>query len=152
MTEDDRLIISPAMWFPEAAKRVRVLEELKRSWASIVGIPNSRYSSPVVLGVNKIVVAAANKQVSNMLAKMKGNIMRALSSRLALNPDSKFEVNIYEYARWQRKTKYKLRSKIKNVKVDDEKVKEYMNNAPETLPEDINYSLSHLMAFIDAAK
>ena len=37
-----------------------------------------------------------------------------------------------------------------DVEVDEEKVNEYMKNAPETLPEDINFAISHLKVFLDA--
>lgn len=150
ITEDDKLRIDPRKLFPEAVKRVKILEDLKRSWPSIVGIENARYSWPCVLGVDGLTVEAVNDQTRNNLAKMKGTILRGLSS-LGYEAGENFTVKINE-----RESKKKLPAKkpVKKVKVieSEKKVRQYMSGAPDTLPEDINYALSHLRMYLEGRK
>ena len=80
--------------FPEAARRVRVLEELKRTWSSVVGIIAARHSWPSVLGVNAITVQADSDKAAENIRKSKGNIMRALSSRFGCMTDKDFTLTI----------------------------------------------------------
>ena len=80
--------------FPEAARRVRVLEELKRSWPSVVGPFASRHSKPSVLGVNAITVSVDSDNAIPEVRKSKGNIMRALSSRFGCKTDKDFTLTI----------------------------------------------------------
>ncbi len=150
ITEDDKLRIDPRKLFPEAVKRVKILEDLKRSWPSIVGIENARYSWPCVLGIDGLTVEAVNDQTRNNLAKMKGTILRGLSS-LGYEAGENFTVKINE-----RESKKKLPAKkpVKKVKVieSEKKVRQYMSDAPDTLPEDINYALSHLRMYLEGRK
>ena len=39
---------------------------------------------------------------------------------------------------------------IPKIEVSEEKVRQYMQGAPDTLPEDINYALAHLRAYLEA--
>ena len=149
-TEDDELRIDLRKMFPDAVKRVEILERLKRSWPSVVGMLNARYSWPCVLGVDGLTVEAVNDQARTQLAKMKGNIMRGLS-RLGYDAGENFTVKINA-----RESKQKLSAKkpVKKVKVieDTEKTRQYMSGAPDTLPEDINYALSHLRAYLEGRR
>lgn len=146
-TEDDELRIDPCKMFPEAVKRVEILERLKRSWPSVVGMAIARYSCPCVLGVEGLTVEAVNDQTRNSLANMKGNILRCLS-RLGYEAGKNFTVRINE-----RESKKRLSEKkpVKKVKVieNEEKVRQYMRGAPDTLPDDINFALSHLMMYLE---
>ena len=148
-TEDDELRIDPRKMFPEAVKRVEILERLKRSWPSVVGMAVARYSCPCVLGVEGLTVEAVNDQTRNRLANMKGNILRCLS-RLGYEAGENFTVRINP-----RESREKLTVK-KPVRVrvieNEESVRQYMRGAPDTLPEDINYALSHLMMYLDGRK
>ncbi len=146
--DEEKITIDAEKMFPEAARRVKILEELKNSWPSVVGLRIARYSKPAILGVNELVVSALNSYAADSLSKMKGNILRALSVKWNYQPSGEFSLKI-EFPKIQ---KYKASAKNianHNIKVSDDKVNEYMSNAPETLPYDINYALSHLKAFFD---
>lgn len=94
MTENDGLRIDMRAMFPEAVRRVEILERLKSSWASVVRFPAVwKYSRPVVLGVNYLIVETWNDNAKNNLANMKGNILRGLS-RLGYESDGDFTVRI----------------------------------------------------------
>ena len=88
--ETERIHIDFEKLFPEAARRVRVLEELKLSWPSVVGNIVSRHSMPCVLGVNTITVSVDSDEAANNIRKSRGNIMRALSSRFGCMTDKDF--------------------------------------------------------------
>ena len=95
MSDDpERIHIDIEQLFPEAARRVRVLEDLKRKWPYVVGIAASRHSWPCVLGVNAITVMADTKHAADEIRKMKGNITRALSSRYNCMTDKDFTLTI----------------------------------------------------------
>ena len=146
-TEDGRIILDVRKLFPEAVKRAEILERLKCSWPSVVGIAIARYSCPCVLGADGLTVEAVNDQAGKSLANMKGNILRGLEE-LGYEAGENFTVRINE-----RKPEKKLPAKkpVKKVKVidDPEKVRQYMSGAPDTLPEDINFALSHLRMYLD---
>lgn len=89
MNEDKSIYIDAARMFPEAAKRVRILEELTRFWPSVVGGNISRYSRPCVLGVNELVVSVNNDYALQKLMNMKGTILRKLS-RFEYKPEGDF--------------------------------------------------------------
>ncbi len=150
ITEDDELRIDPRKLFPEAVKRVEILEDLKRSWVSVVGIENARYSCPCVLGVDCLTVEAVNDQARNKLVNMRGNILRGLSS-LGYEVGENFTVKINEP---ESKKKLPAKKPVKKVKVieSEKKVRQYMSGAPDTLPEDINYALSHLRMYLEGRK
>ena len=92
--ENERININIERMFPEAARRVRVLAELKRSWASVVGIRAARHSWPSVLGVNAIAVNVDSDNAAMEIRKSKGNIMRALSSRYGYKTNEEFMLEI----------------------------------------------------------
>ena len=148
MTEDDEIKIDPLKLFPEAARRVEILEKLKRLWPSIVGMALARYSCPCTLGVNELIIEIVNDQAKNRLANMKGNIMRGLA-RLKYDAGKNFTVRINV-----KESHETLPEKSKRVKVteSEEKLRQYMSNAPDTLPEDINYALSHLRAYLEGRR
>lgn len=139
--------IDLAGMFPEAARRVEILEGLRKSWAGVVGAVLARNSWPSCLGVNELRVEVRDRQAGNMLLKMKGNILRALERRgYVAEGDFALKVVAGEKRRQEIRRR---KGTASGVKVDDETVKMYMSGAPEGLPEDINYSISHLRAFLD---
>ena len=148
MTEDDELRIDLRKLFPEAAKRVEILEKLKDYWHVIVRQNNARYSEPVALGVDYLTVWATNDNAIKNIANMKGTILRGLK-RLGYDAGENFTVRINA-----RESHENLTEKSKRVKVNEseEKLRQYMSNSPDTLPEDINFALSHLMMYIDGRK
>lgn len=91
--ESERIHIDFERMFPEAARRVRVLEELKRSWFSVVGPAFARHSRPCVLGVNTITVSVDSDNDIMNIRNVKGNIMRALS-RYGCMTDNNFALVI----------------------------------------------------------
>lgn len=143
--------IDPETMFPAAAKRVKILEALQHSWGSVVGIPVARHSWPRVLGVNMLAVYADNDYVAGRLANMKGNILRALSSLWGYVPEGEFSVKVERSRPKESRRNERVRMRRKII-VDEEAVNEYMRDSPEGLPEDINYALSHLKAYLDVAK
>ena len=147
MTEDDGLIIDLRRMFPEAVKRVEILERLKRAWPSVVRFPAVwRYSLPVVLGVNYVVVDVRNDTAKKMLSNMAGNIMRALS---AMGYESDGDFSLRFHAVKKENLMGRKKSSVREILADGERVRQYMNGAPETLPEEINYALAHLRAYLD---
>ena len=145
-TEDDELRIDPCKMFPEAVKRVEILERLKRSWPSVVGMAIARYSCPCVLGVEGLTVEAVNDQTRNSLANMKGNILRGLS-RLGYEAGKNFTVRINPRESREKLT-VKKPARVRVIE-NEESVRQYMRGAPDTLPEDINYALSHLKMYLE---
>ncbi len=143
--------INPESMFPAAARRVKILEGLQRSWGAVVRPDVARHSWPRLLGVNMIAVYADNDYVAGMLPNMKGNILRALSSLWGYVPDGEFSVKVERSRPKEQRRNDRVRMKRKII-VDAEAVKEYMRDSPEGLPEDINYALSHLKAYLDVVK
>ena len=133
--------------FPEAARRVEILRELRKNWVSVVGPALVRHSFPSVLGVNTITVAVEDQNTANMITKMKGNIRRALTSHKDYEADENFTLKIGVPLKVKQAEIKRVKA---DVEVDEEKVNEYTKNAPETLPEDINFAISHLKVFLDA--
>ena len=148
-TEDDELRIDPRKLFPEAAKRYEILERLKRSWASVVGTVNARYTWPCVLGVNELTVEAVNDFAKRNLANMKGNIQRGLK-RLGYDSGENFTLRINIRER-QKNLSSKKPARVKVIE-SEEKLRQYMSGAPRTLPYDINFALSHLKMYLDGRK
>ena len=148
-TEDGKVILDVRKLFPQAVRRAEILERLKRSWPSVVGMPVARYSWPCVLGVDVLTVEAVNEQARNRLANMRGNILRGLT-RLGYEAGENFTVRINE-----RESKKKLLAKkpacVKVIE-SEERLRQYMSGAPDTLPEDINFALSHLKMHLDGRK
>lgn len=151
MTEELRSagsVIDVYAMFPEAAKRVRILEELKRSWPMIVR-HLARDSEPYCLGVNELYVCAYNPKVGNLLQNMKGNILRAMTKRWGYEPMGEFTLKITDERNRKIAVSKPAKRPPRKIEVSEERVREYMKDAPETLPEDINYAISHLMVFLE---
>ncbi|MDY6400489.1 MAG: DciA family protein [Synergistales bacterium] len=151
LNEDGKFSLDAEILFPQAAKRVKILESLKKSWASVVSPALARHSTPYNLGINEISVAVDNKKAYDMLAKMKGNILRALL-RFDYESDGEFNLNItFEQPEEINKNKKSLSDpKInKCTGVSDDELEKLMTDAPEDLPEDINYAISHLKIFLE---
>ena len=144
-------IIDVDAMFPEAAKRVRILEELKRSWHMVVR-NLARSSEPYCLGVNELYVCTENPKAAGQLKSMKGTILRVMSKRWGYEPMGEFVLRITGEREKAKKLEVKktVRRVPPKIEVSEEKVREYMKGAPETLPEDINSALSHLRAFLEA--
>lgn len=147
MNEDEVIHIDVARMFPAAARRVKILEELKRFWPSVVGEGISRYSKPCVLGVNELVVAVNNDYARQRLMNMKGTILKKLS-RWEYKPEGDFVLKVTGAEPHDRNART-VKGVHRKFKADEEKVKKYMCDAPDTLPEDINYAVSHLKAYLE---
>ncbi len=124
------------------------MRELRKNWASIVGPTLVRHSFPSVLGVNTITVAVEDQNTANMITKMKGNIRRALTSRDGYEADENFTLKVVIGVPLKIK-KAETKRANSDIEVDEEEVRQYMQGAPETLPEDINYAISHLKIFLE---
>ncbi|MBQ6969642.1 MAG: hypothetical protein IJP85_04875 [Synergistaceae bacterium] len=146
--EDEGIVIDVSKVFPEAARRVEILAKLRERWPVVVR-NLSRWSWPDVLGVNELTIRvnAQGQQAKDKLYKMKGNVVRALSN-LGYKTGEDFSLKIVEYDALPKKTVDK-KTVRKRREPDEEKVKRYMEGAPDSLPEDINNALSHLMAYLD---
>lgn len=136
--------------FPEAAKRVRILEELKRSWPVIVR-NFARASEPYCLGVNELYICTKNPKVTGQLMRMKGSILRVMTNRWGYEPMGEFTLKITDEREKAKKLAVNrpVKRAAQKIEVSEDRVSKYMECAPETLPEDINYALSHLRAFLE---
>ena len=134
--------------FPEAARRVEVLDKMKRSWPSIVGMPTARYSQPYNLGVNELWVCVNNPNARNALMKSKGSIVRRIARQLDYDLGKDFVLTLTEKIPQPKRT-IGHDKVYREVFVDEEKVRQCMKDAPETLPEDINYAISHLQVTLE---
>ena len=148
MNEDEGIKIDVSKLFPEAARRVEILAKLRENWPSVVR-NLARWSTPDVLGVNELTVKVdiRGRQAKDRLKSMKGNVVRALS-KLGYEAGEDFSLKIVD-DEGSPKTFVDKKSVRKKREPDEEKVKRYMEGAPETLPEDINRALSHLMAYLE---
>ena len=147
MTENDGIIIDARKCFPEAARRVEILERLRHSWGMVVVMPAiARTSWPIVLGVNELIVEVTDDMARERLSKMKGNIEGALR-RLGYKAEGDFTVKFVETKKQEPKIKKK--KALRKIIVDEARVMQYMERVGDTLPEDINRSLSELMAYLE---
>ena len=156
MTEDGKLMIDLRRMFPEAVKRVEILERLKRSWRLVVKRPIlMRRSRPVVLGVNELTIEVVDDETRNTLSNMKGNIIRALEA-LGYEAAGEFSVKFVDGLKFvdgaRHDNKRQPKKPALKAAADEARIAQYMEGAPETLPEDINRALSHLMAYLEAVK
>ena len=94
MKDNQKIIINVEQLFPEAARRVKILEDLRRSWAGVVGIALARNSCPEVLGVNEIQVSVKDQKAMSMMQKTKGKIESTLKKRYDYGISEDFEVKI----------------------------------------------------------
>ena len=96
MDAEQRIAINVERMFPEAARRVRVLEAMQRSWAEIVSAPIARCSWPYNLGVNKLCVACTRKAAEGKLRAMKATIVRRVKKVLDYEFEGDFELEVTE--------------------------------------------------------
>lgn len=143
-------VIDVYAMFPEAAKRVRILEELKKNWAVFVGQDVARFSQPYKLGVSELCVCVTNPAARSKLINSKGTIARKMAKKFGYEADEKFVLTLTENIPAPKITARPQEKKdFTKIEVSEAKIKEYMEGAPETLPEDINYAISHLRAFLE---
>ncbi|MBR1486011.1 MAG: DUF721 domain-containing protein [Synergistaceae bacterium] len=148
LNEDEKFFYNADFLFPEAARRVKILEALKNSWASIFPPMIARHSFPYNLGINEISISVDNNNAAAMLKNSLGNILRALK-RLDYEPQKNFELKI-TYGEPKKILKNSPRPEIfPEVKITDEELKIKMQGAPETLPQEINRAISHLKIFLE---
>ena len=88
--------LDPYVMFPKAAERVRILERLKQSWASVVGDDVAKWSEPYNLGVDELCIAVRNKKAATKLGSMKGTILRKMESRFGYEHAENFTLTIKE--------------------------------------------------------
>ena len=136
------MILDAAKLFPDAAKRVNILQDLRHNWSRIVGPVIASRSIPVCLGVKDLCVVVKDLQTGNMLRRMKGNISRALS----ISPED-MTLKI-EYRHITRKL-LPQKTASQGHEVPDEAVNKFLTGKPENLSDDINFALAHLMAFLE---
>lgn len=86
--------LDPYAMFPKAAERVRILERLKLSWASVVGPNLARWSEPYNLGVDELCIAVKNKNAATQLNNMKGTILRKMETRFGYEHEKDFTLTI----------------------------------------------------------
>ena len=147
---DERISLDITKLFPEAARRVEILGDLQKNWAKVVQVSRARHSWPYNLGINEISVAVDSDRMAGMIKGIKGNILRALKSRYGYESKGDFVLKVTQGVPYTKPDiKPKVIKRMKNVQVDEEHVKELMSDAPEDLPEDINYAISHLQALME---
>ena len=137
--------------FPRAAKIVEILGWLKYYWPDIVGRGVAAYSRPYKLGFEELCVYVSKPSAKNQLMKMKGNILRVMCNRFGYEKGEKFELSLTDQVPVQIIPFDKSSRRVPHkIEVSEEEVSKYMEGAPETLPEDINYALSHFRAFLES--
>ena len=77
---DEKISFDLTKLFPEAARRVEILEDLQKNWVQVVQIARARHSWPYNLGINEISVTVDSDRMVGMIKGIKGNILRALQS------------------------------------------------------------------------
>ena len=136
--------------FPRAAKIVEILGWLEQYWPDIVGRGIAAYSKPYKLGFEELCVYVRTPSARNQLMRMKGNILRTMCARFGYEKGEKFELTLTDQIPVRVTPVSAPASRLpRKIEVSEEKVKLYMQGAPETLPEDINHAISHLWAFLD---
>ena len=146
--EDKKFLFNAEVLFPEAARRVKILEALKNSWSSIFPQMIALHSWPYNLGINEIFILVDNKNTSEMLKKSRGNILRALK-RLDYEPQKNFKLNITYKKKFEVIKVSKHKKNFSEIKITDEELKNKMQGAPASLPVEINEAISHLKIFLE---
>ena len=147
--DEHRPVFDVEKMFPEAARRVKILEELKRTWPNFVeNNAVARNSRPYNIGVNELWVCVTSPYARNSLMKSKGTIARRIAKRLGYDFGKDFVLTITDNIS---KPRIQDKPKIvhKEIVIDEEKIRQYMQNAPDTLPEDINYAISRLQVITE---
>ena len=151
--EDAKISLNLELLYPEAARRVQILEELRRSWPGVVGVERARHSMPYNLGVSAISVAVDDVRAVDMLKSVKGNILRALRLRFQYQPRGEFELNITVGVPARRgEVQSSHATNAADIQISEDELTERMSGAPETLPEDINRAITHLKIFLEKLK
>jgi len=146
--EDEKPLITPENLFPEAARRVKILEALKSSWSALFPPMIARHSHPYNLGINEIFIAVDNKNTEIVIKNSRGNILRALK-RFDYEPQGFFELKITHGDPFMTIKPTQNKEILPEVKITDEELKAKMEGAPESLPKDINHAISHLKIFLE---
>ena len=96
MSGEVRAVFDPYVMFPEAAKRVEILEDIKRKWPLIVGKDAAKYSMPYDLGVSGLWVQVDRKKkfARDTLTKSKKSIERRLARKCGYEPAGEFELTL----------------------------------------------------------
>ena len=147
---EHRIVVDAAKMFPEAARRVEILEEMKRTWPKIVGLQAAKYSQPYNLGVNELWICVTNPLARNTLIKSKGSIARRLARQFSYDFGDDFVMTLTDKIPVPNKpAQEKQAHKEEKIVVDEEKIRQYMKDAPPTLPEEINYAISRIQAIFE---
>ena len=148
---DEKINLNIAGLFPEVVRRLKILDALRSSWPSIVGVA-AKHSIPYDLIVNDLYVAAENQHTAQMIQNMRGNITRALITRYKYNEDSK--INLIVRLGRPPVIKATIKPAPDNttkqaVIINDEQVNKYISECPEDLPDDAKFAISHLKAYLE---
>ncbi len=148
INENEKFYLNAEYLFPEAALRLKILENLKNSWQDVLPSALARHSFPYKLGANELSVSFDNKKAEEMLNKSSGTILRILK-RFGYMPQGEFRLKITKGVFFTPGKTEPRRKIFPDVEITDEEIKEQMKGAPETLSEDINYAISHLKIFLE---
>ena len=152
MNEDEKLIINVKKLLPNVARRMDILEQLYKNWASVVGPAPSRHSKPYDWIKNDLYIAVNDNATAQVISNMKGTISRKLANLYDYHED--IEIKITNGERHNDKAqpaKSNIKSKqAVNVVVDDSLVDKYISECPDTLPGDAKFAASHLMAYLES--
>ena len=154
MNEEGNLIIDVKKLLPQVARRMDILEQLYKNWASVVGPAPSRHSKPYDWIKNDLYIAVNDNATAQVISNMKGTISRKLANLYDYHED--IEIKITNGERHNDKAqpaKSNINSKQAvnvNVVVDDGLVDKYISECPDTLPDDAKFAASHLMAYLES--
>ncbi len=136
--------------FPEAANIAKILGWLQYYWVDIVGRDVAAFSRPYKLGFEELCVYFSKPFAKTKLIRMKGTILRTMCKRFGYEKGEKFDLTLTEQLPVRiTPVKPPMKRLQPKIEVNEERVRHYMEGAPETLPEDINHAISHLQAFLE---
>lgn len=144
--EPERPALDVYRMYPEAAKRVELLEKIRRSWQDIVGQRLAPFCVAYSLGVDELCIFVHDENAARRLKQMKGTIARKINRIFG----HKFNVTILrKLPVVEKPVDPKPYPKPRKIIVSEERVRQLMESAPDSLPEDINYAIAHLWAFLE---
>ena len=150
MNEDERLIIDVRRLLPQVALRMRILEHMRKNWASVVGPAPSRHSKPYDFIKNDLYIAVDSTHTAQVISNMKGNISRVLANRYDYHEEIELKITAGErHEDKAQPAKSHIESK-QAVNVSDSLVNEDINECPESLSNDAKFAMSHLMAYLES--
>ncbi|MCR5347980.1 MAG: DUF721 domain-containing protein [Fretibacterium sp.] len=131
---------------PEQSERMGKLAEVLRAWGSVVPPAVARHSSPYDLVGTTLCISARLPQVKDQLLKMRGNILRALEERWALEV-TEVKVTLGDPPAKISASAQGPRRRHPRVEPDEAQVQAFREMCPDSLAPEASEALARLRAF-----